>query len=336
MKTITNRALALACMVLAILGAAASAQADTRAEMRAEVRFFYDELAPYGHWVDHHIYGVVWVPESGVPNWHPYTYGRWVWTADYGWYWESDEDFGWATYHYGRWVLTAEYGWVWAPDDVWGPAWVDWRYSDEGYVGWAPMPPEWEWRNNAIVTARVDLGAPDYEGYWVFVSNDSFARGEIRDRRLATADMRLRLRASQRVTSYSTVKGRVYSRGVDVVKLRASTKLRLPEARVKVTESFSGGARAREAGTVTIYRPRLTARSKLNLEADLPARIDTDIDAGVRARGGDAPEAADTDADVSVDSGARGAVGGRIDTGPAPNIGIGGGIGVGGGLRIGR
>jgi hypothetical protein len=106
-------------------------------------------------------------------------------------------------------VHTADNGWVWVPDDAWGPGWVDGRYS-EGYVGWAPMPPEGEWRNSALVTARADLGAPKYEGYWVFVSEHSFARGEVRDQRLAAADMRLKLRASQRVASYSIVKGRAH------------------------------------------------------------------------------------------------------------------------------
>ena len=77
-------------------------------------------------------------------DWRPYTRGRWIYTDDWGWYWEAaDEEaaWGWVAYHYGRWVLDHDLGWIWVPGEDWGPAWVDWRYGDD-YVGWAPLPPD--------------------------------------------------------------------------------------------------------------------------------------------------------------------------------------------------
>lgn len=100
---------------------------------------FYYSLAPYGEWIeiDYGLYA--WRPIRIKYNWSPYLYGRWVWTR-YGWYWDSFEPFGWAVYHYGRWYYDDYYGWIWIPDYTWGPAWVEWRYTDR-YVGWAPLPP---------------------------------------------------------------------------------------------------------------------------------------------------------------------------------------------------
>src|SRR3569833_588337 len=63
---------------------------------------FYDELSPYGSWIDYPDYGYVWAP--AVDNdFRPYaTNGSWVY-SDYGWTWASGYDWGWATFHYGRW-----------------------------------------------------------------------------------------------------------------------------------------------------------------------------------------------------------------------------------------
>jgi hypothetical protein len=100
---------------------------------------FYNELSPYGHWVEDHNYGYIWIPIAG-PSFTPYlTNGFWVMT-NYGWTWVSEYDWGWATFHYGRWDYNGSYGWFWVPEIEWGPAWVTWRKSD-GYYGWAPMRP---------------------------------------------------------------------------------------------------------------------------------------------------------------------------------------------------
>ncbi len=102
---------------------------------------FYDELSPYGQWINNPTYGYVWVPAAG-PDFVPYsTAGHWVYSS-YGWTWVSDYSWGWAVFHYGLWDYDNFYGWYWIPNSQWGPAWVSWR-SSPGYYGWAPLTPEY-------------------------------------------------------------------------------------------------------------------------------------------------------------------------------------------------
>lgn len=101
---------------------------------------FYDELSPYGRWIDYPEYGYVWCPDEGG-DFRPYsTNGHWVWSDDYEWMWVSDYDWGWAPFHYGRWFYDDMYGWLWVPGYEWSPAWVAWR-SGGDYYGWAPLRP---------------------------------------------------------------------------------------------------------------------------------------------------------------------------------------------------
>jgi hypothetical protein len=102
---------------------------------------FRAALEGYGQWVQHPRWGEVWIPDQRTPDWQPYRLGRWLYTDEWGWYWDSEEDFGWITYHYGRWVFDRGLGWIWIPGADWGPAWVDWRQGDD-FVGWAPLPPD--------------------------------------------------------------------------------------------------------------------------------------------------------------------------------------------------
>jgi len=102
-----------------------------------DYQVFYDNLAPYGSWVNEPPYGSVWVPNVGA-GFSPYaSNGYWA-NTDQGWSWVSDFDWGWAAFHYGRWEHNHQYGWFWIPDYTWGPAWVEWDYGP-GYYGWAPL-----------------------------------------------------------------------------------------------------------------------------------------------------------------------------------------------------
>jgi hypothetical protein len=132
-------------------------------EEAPNVDVFYDALAPYGRWQNDPTYGRIWFPNDA--GYQPYTNGYWQ-PTDYGFTWISDEPHAWATAHYGRWV-SWNGRWAWRPDTVWGPAWVQWRQSPNGYVGWAPLPPE---------GARRDLPDP----YWHFVPADSVTRIDVR------------------------------------------------------------------------------------------------------------------------------------------------------------
>ena len=132
---------------------------------------FYNELSPYGQWVDYPNYGYVWIPSVGS-DFVPYSSnGYWVWT-DYGWTWVSGYSWGWAPFHYGRWDYDDSYGWFWVPDNEWGPSWVNWRRGD-GYYGWSPMRPG--------ISLSVSFGS----GYsvpndrWRFVRDRDFSRRDI-------------------------------------------------------------------------------------------------------------------------------------------------------------
>jgi hypothetical protein len=121
-------------IIVAIFPERISAQSND-----ANYQEFYDQLSPYGQWIENPDYGYVWIP-TAEPDFTPYlTNGYWVLTDD-GWMWESNYDWGWAPFHYGRWDYNGSYGWFWVPDNQWGPSWVTWRRS-EGYYGWAPMRP---------------------------------------------------------------------------------------------------------------------------------------------------------------------------------------------------
>jgi hypothetical protein len=127
---------------------------SSRADAEVSFQFFYDNLSPYGEWIEVGDYGNCWRPNDVDDDWSPYTDGYWAYT-DAGWTWVSYEDFGDITYHYGRWVRADEVGWCWVPGYDWGPAWVSWR-SDDDYIGWAPLPPEAHWRSSVGFSVWVD------------------------------------------------------------------------------------------------------------------------------------------------------------------------------------
>ncbi|MGM9479135.1 DUF6600 domain-containing protein [Pedobacter sp. GSP4] len=115
-------------------------QDDGYSTGNVSLQTFYDELSPYGTWIQDPQYGYVWRPDVDQSDFRPYyTNGRWAMT-EYGNTWVSNYDWGWAPFHYGRWVINSYRQWIWLPDTNWGPAWVDWR-SGDGYYGWAPMAP---------------------------------------------------------------------------------------------------------------------------------------------------------------------------------------------------
>lgn len=144
-------------LMLGLATQSAKAQYDD-----VSLQTFYDELSPYGIWINDPQYGYVWRPDVDQSDFRPYyTNGRWVMT-EYGNTWVSNYDWGWAPFHYGRWIYTRYNRWVWIPDTQWGPAWVSWR-SGGGYYGWAPMGP--------TVSININIGSryimPDF--CWNFI-----------------------------------------------------------------------------------------------------------------------------------------------------------------------
>ena len=141
------------------------AQKSTAQNVSVNFQVFFDELSPYGMWVNNADYGYVWVPNVDK-DFRPYgTNGYWVYTAE-GWTWVSDYPWGWAPFHYGSWYYDQIYGSIWVPDNVWGPGWVDWRRA-EGYYGWCPMRPVF------------GMGHSIRNMGWRFVRNKDFGRRDI-------------------------------------------------------------------------------------------------------------------------------------------------------------
>jgi len=152
-------------------GAEIGRTAGNTAQASVSFQLFYDELSPYGRWVDYPNYGYVWIPDVDR-GFSPYgSDGHWIYTYD-GWAWVSNYSWGWAPFHYGRWAYDNSYGWLWVPNNEWGPAWVTWRRS-EGYYGWAPMEPG--------ISIEVSFGgryrAPNER--WIFVRDRDFGRTNI-------------------------------------------------------------------------------------------------------------------------------------------------------------
>jgi hypothetical protein len=137
-------------------------------EVRA-VNDFYAPLSPYGRWIELPRYGWCWYPAYVDQDWRPYSNGNWTW-SDQGWYWISEEPWACATYHYGRWFWDSYYGWVWVPGLEWAPAWVSWREGD-GYVGWAPLPPECDFGGRDVIYAEQVVIVPQT---FVFVEQRHF------------------------------------------------------------------------------------------------------------------------------------------------------------------
>ncbi|MHB8303017.1 MAG: DUF6600 domain-containing protein [Acidobacteriaceae bacterium] len=78
-----------------------------------------DDLDQYGSWANAPGYGAVWYP-TGVPaDWVPYSAGRWIWVAPWGWTWVDSDPWGFAPFHYGRWAYYGNrWGWVPGPLNV--------------------------------------------------------------------------------------------------------------------------------------------------------------------------------------------------------------------------
>lgn len=168
MKTNIKKVVLLLALIMSavMLPKQASAQ-----QAYVSFQLFYDQLSPYGQWVDYPNYGYVWIPDA-ESDFAPYaTRGHWVLT-EYGWTWFSDYHWGWAPFHYGRWNYDDYYGWYWIPDNEWGPAWVTWRRAN-GYYGWAPM--------GYGISISISFGRSydSFHDHWYFVRDRYFGRPDI-------------------------------------------------------------------------------------------------------------------------------------------------------------
>ena len=157
MKRIYKQALLIATLFFTFALPAHKARAQDDAYV--SYNDFYQDLAPYGQWIQDPQYGYVWSPNVDASFRPYYTNGYWVMT-NYGNTWVSNYQWGWAAFHYGRWTYDAYYGWLWIPGSDWGPAWVCWR-GGGGDFGWAPLGPGYD------LASGYDYNCPS--DWWVFV-----------------------------------------------------------------------------------------------------------------------------------------------------------------------
>jgi hypothetical protein len=240
--------------VLALSGSPAAAQSypQDRRGVQIDVGIFYDDLSPYGDWVEMPDYGWSFAPRVDH-DWRPYTRGQWIWTED-GWYWDSDEHFGWAAYHYGRWVNHRYYGWIWVPGTEWAPAWVSWRHGN-GYTGWAPLPPRAMWRTRiglSIGGLEIDayIGTRDYN----FVPDRSFVDRGLYQRVLPPTQNVTIINVTNNVTNYTVVNERIVNGGVSIVNVERAVGRSVPRART-VEVDRANAARRGGQDEVSVYRP---------------------------------------------------------------------------------
>jgi hypothetical protein len=163
-----TRLLAGVFSALFVAGAPLLGVAVTPAHAQASVSVnFRTALQDHGRWQRHSRWGDVWIPGNLTRDWRPYTNGHWVYTDDWGWYWveaDAEASWGWVTNHYGRWVYDDEMQWAWVPGEEWGPAWVEWRRSNNNdVVGWAALAPD-----EVVAEYR------ESPRYWVFVRSRDF------------------------------------------------------------------------------------------------------------------------------------------------------------------
>jgi hypothetical protein len=240
-------------------------------DLRDDVGIYYDELSPYGDWVDDTQYGAAWCPRHVGSDWRPYSDGRWV-DSEYGWTWASDEPFGWATYHYGRWAFDSRYGWIWVPGTVWAPAWVSWQYGS-GYVGWAPLPPQVGFDFSVgIRLGGLSLAAVIQPRDYIFVSERGFLEprvGRYAYSRTRNQDL---WRRARNVTNYTVVNNRVINRGIAINNIERATGRRVP--RFRVAEVNGRGSVGVSRDQLRVYRP---SRERLRT-----SEIAVRNDAGVR------------------------------------------------------
>jgi hypothetical protein len=248
----TMKRIAMATFLVGALGVIIPAQqAPAQVSVNVSIEGFYDELSPYGEWIDCS-YGGCWVPRGVGAGWQPYSNGQWIYTR-YGWTWVSDDPWGGNPYHYGTWAFVDRYGWVWVPGTVWAPAWVTWSYSDS-YVGWAPMPPTVVFGSAGYSGRPVVLNGAQY----VFVPTNRFVGTNVTSVRVEPRRNAEILRQAKPVTRFEVSGGVVRNEAVPMATVQRAMGGKIETREISTAKTTprtvsSGGAG--KSGHVAIVAP---------------------------------------------------------------------------------
>jgi hypothetical protein len=258
-----------AIVLLAASGCASTYHSHSYVEpappVAVSVTYFHNDLAPYGRWIEYSPYGWCWTPYAAPLGWRPYSDGYWAYT-DVGWSWVSYEPWGWATYHYGRWAYDSFYGWIWVPGSVWAPSWVAWHHGN-GWVGWAPLPPDAHWDVHAGLKYRhVDRIPP---GQWCFVEQRHLSQTKLKTKIVSVARNETLFKQTRDGTRYSVRGGKPVNEGLEVAAVERTTDRKFQRLEVADAQTPQKGERV-ASGKVEYFRPEVR-------EADLkmapPAEI---------------------------------------------------------------
>src|ERR1700720_3336767 len=226
-----------------------------------DITYFYDQLSPYGHWVESRAYGWVWLPYGIGAGWRPYAAGHWGMT-DYGWAWGSGGSFGWATYHYGRWTYDPDYGWEWIPGYEWGPAWVAWR-NGGGYIGWAPLPPEVRFRAGiGLDFGGIDINVALGPTRFCFVQERSFLAANVVTYVEPPARNVTIIHNTTNLTNYTVVNNRVVNQGIPVQHVEQVTGRRVERLQISPVRSGPAPRSGQVRGNqLVVFQPPIVKRA---------------------------------------------------------------------------
>ena len=246
MKTI--RLIFFMCLFLSFMGT------SRLFAQQISIDFFYDKLAPYGHWAEMDELGWVWQPASVATTWRPYSDGYWVNTSE-GWSFNSNTPWSWAVYHYGRWSFQDNYGWVWIPGTVWAPAWVAWRKSDK-YVGWAALPPKAEWsKDDGLQTSQIDWDTDINWSSWCFVEPVYFADKEVFNHLQSTSRNPILMNETYNITSYSSENNHIVDNSLPAQEIERSTNTKISTYNIVETNNYQENVSRQTSNQIYIYRP---------------------------------------------------------------------------------
>ena len=232
---------------------------------------YYNELSPYGTWIEVGDYGRCWQPTVAVVDlsWRPYYHrGRWL-DTDRGWYWQSDYSWGSTPFHYGRWHQDRSCGWVWVPGDTWAPAWVSWR-SSNAYCGWAPLPPAARFGagvgfsfNNSRVGANFEFGLTS--SHYTFLPINRFCDSTPYRHYVPQAQVNTIYQQTTIVNNYITGNNNtVINRGVDHQAVVAASpveirKVSIRDATGERAQHIRPDRLVQEGDSIAIYRHQVAS-----------------------------------------------------------------------------
>lgn len=234
--------------------------ADTP-RMGISFQVFYDEMLPYGDWIDDPVHGYVWVPNAG-PGFQPYaSNGYWV-MSTYGNTWVSNYDWGWAPFHYGRWYYDDYLGWAWVPGYEWGPAWVNWR-TGGGYYGWAPLMPG--------LNIRVAIDIPSH--YYVFVPRRRLISRNIYNYYVPRRNVYRVYNQTTIINNTYVYNNKTYISGPQRQEIENVTRRSVPV--YQVSNSNRPGRSSIGRNTLQVYQPAVREASNSRNGPEKPSRVVT-------------------------------------------------------------